>query len=55
MQAVGPWEGEPATGITPLVYTPVPYEEMRLNEEKKSGRGVGGPQDVPEDLRLRKS
>ena len=30
--AVGPRVAEPAVGITPLFYFPVPYEEMRLKE-----------------------
>ena len=30
--AVGPRIAEPAVGITPLFYFPVPYEEMRLKE-----------------------
>lgn len=32
MHAVGPRVAEPAVGITPLFYFPVPYEEMRLKE-----------------------
>jgi hypothetical protein len=32
MQAVGPWVAERAIGITPLIYVPVPYEEMRLKK-----------------------
>jgi ABC-type transport system substrate-binding protein len=32
MHAVGPRVAEPAIGITPLFYFPVPYEEMRLKE-----------------------
>ena len=32
LHAAGPRVEEPAIGITPLLFFPVPYEEMRLKE-----------------------